>query len=135
MCLRFVLLLITRVITWPRPSRREQRPKTAGIMLPRHQVTVLQRHQGRRPKLNRADRALPATPSGVMPKPRRRGLRLPVTPEMIVRWHRDIIQRRQAARSMRGRPGRPAARRNIKALVLRPATGGASKVAADGRRR
>jgi transposase len=46
-------------------------------------------------------------------------LRLLVTPDTILRWHRDILRRRQAARSMRGRSGRPATRRNIKALVLR----------------
>jgi hypothetical protein len=35
-----------------------------------------------------------------------------------VRWHRDIVRRRWAARSMHGKTGRPATRRNIKALVL-----------------
>src|SRR2546429_2923850 len=34
-------------------------------------------------------------------------------PCTIVRWHRDIVPRRQAARSMRGRPRRPATRRYI----------------------
>jgi putative transposase len=36
-----------------------------------------------------------------------------------VRWHRDIVRRRWAARSMRGRTGRPSTRRNIQALVRR----------------
>src|ERR1039458_6235068 len=40
-------------------------------------------------------------------------------PDTIVRWHRDIVRRRRAARSVRGRTGRPATRRNIRALVLR----------------
>jgi len=57
----------------------------------------------------------------VIPKASRRGLRLLVTPDTIVRWHRDIVGRRWAARSMRGTSGRPAARRTIRALVLRPA--------------
>ncbi len=35
-----------------------------------------------------------------------------------MRWHRDIIRRRWAGRSVRGKAGRPATRRNIKALVL-----------------
>jgi putative transposase len=35
------------------------------------------------------------------------------------RWQRGIIRRRWAARSKRGRTGRPATRRNITALVLR----------------
>jgi len=47
------------------------------------------------------------------------GLRLLVTPDTILAWHRDIVRRHWAARSMRGRSGRPATRRNIRALVLR----------------
>jgi putative transposase len=55
----------------------------------------------------------------VILKTRRRGLRLLVTPDTILRWHRDILRRRHAARSMRAKTGRPATRRNIRALVLR----------------
>ena len=88
-------------------------------MILRHQLAVLQRRQPRRPNLNWADRALLATLLGVIPKARRQGLRLLVTPDTILRWHRDIVRRRWAARSMRGKTGRPATRRNIKALVLR----------------
>ena len=33
MCLRFVFLLITRVAAWPRLSRREERWKTAEILI------------------------------------------------------------------------------------------------------
>ena len=119
MCLRFVFLLITRMTSWLRLSRREEAWKTAEILLLRHQLAVLQRQQPRRPNLDWADRALLATLLGVIPKDRRHGLRLLVTPDTIVRWHRDIIRRRWAVRSKRGRTGRPATRRNIKALVLR----------------
>ena len=56
---------------------------------------------------------------GLIPKARRQGLRLLVTPDTILRWHRDIARRRWAARSRRGKTGRPATRRNIRALVLR----------------
>ena len=66
-----------------------------------------------------ADRALLAALLSVIPKARRQGLRLLVTPDTILRWHRDIVRCRWAARSKRGRTGRPATRRNIKALVLR----------------
>jgi putative transposase len=55
----------------------------------------------------------------VIPKARRHGLRLLVTPDTILRWHRDIVRRRWATRSKRGRTGRPATRRNIRALALR----------------
>src|SRR6266571_4061643 len=119
MCLRFVFLLIMRVTSWLRLSRREDTWKTAEILILRHQVAILQRHQVRRPKLTWADRALLATLFGVIPGARRQRLRLLVTPDTIMRWHRDIVRRRWAARSMRGRTGRQATRRNIRALVLR----------------
>ena len=66
-------------------------------------------------KLLWADRAL----LGVIPKAWRQGLRLLITPDTIVRWHRDIVRHRWAARSKRGKTGRPATRRNIRALVRR----------------
>ena len=55
----------------------------------------------------------------MIPKVRHYGLRLLVSPDTIMRWHRDIVRRRWAARSIRGKTGRPATRRNIRALVLR----------------
>jgi putative transposase len=119
MCLRLVFLLVTRIAAWLRLSRREEAWKTAEILLLRHQLAVLQRRQPRRPKLNWADRALIAALLSVMPKARRHGLRLLVTPETILRWHRDIVRRNWAARSMRGKTGRPATRRNIQVLVRR----------------
>ena len=119
MCLRYVFLLVTRVISWLRLSRREDAWQTAEILILRHQLAVLQRRQPRRPNLNWADRALLATLLGVIPNVRRRGLRLLVTPDTILRWHRYIVRHRWAARSMRGKTGRPATRPNIKALVLR----------------
>jgi putative transposase len=85
----------------------------------RHQLAVLQRQQPRRPNLDWADLALIATLHGVIPKARRHMLRLLVTPDTILRWHRDIVRRRWTARSMRGKTSRPATRRNIRALVLR----------------
>jgi putative transposase len=119
MCFRFVFLLITRVAAWLRLSRREETWKTAEILILRHQLAVLQRRQPRRPKLNWTDRALLAALLSVIPNARRHGLRLLVTPDTIMRWHRDIIRRPQAARSRRGKTGRPATRRNIQAVVLR----------------
>ena len=119
MCLRFVFLLTTRSVSWLRMSGRDETWKTAEILILRHQLAVLQRRQPRRPKLTWADRALLVTLLGVIPKARRQGQRLLVTPDTILRWHRDIVRRRWAARSICGKPGRPATRRNIRALVRR----------------
>ena len=111
MCLRFVFLLITRTASWLRLSQREETWKIAEILLLRHQLAVLQRRQPRRPDLDWADRALHATLLAVIPKVRHYGLRLLVSPDTIVRWHRNIVRRRWAARSIRGKTARrpPAA--------------------------
>ena len=106
MCLRFVFLVITRVAAGLRLSRREEMRKTAEILILRHQLSVLQRRQPLRPKLDWADRAL----LGVIPKARRQGLRLLITPDTIVRWHRDIVRGRRVTRSACSRTGqRPGA--------------------------
>ena len=110
MCLRFVFLLITRLAAWLRLSRREEAWQTAEILILRHQLAVLQRQQPRRPNLDWADRALIATLHGVIPKARRHMLRLLVTPDTILRWHRDIVRRRWTASPCAARPaGRPLA--------------------------
>jgi putative transposase len=66
-----------------------------------------------------SDRALIAAPAGVIPKARWAGLPLLATPETVVRWHRDLLRRRWAAKSRAGRSGRPATRRDIRALIPR----------------
>src|ERR1039458_4277067 len=103
MCLRFVFLLIIQLAGSLRLSQRDETWKTAEILILRHQLAVLQRRQSRRPNLSWADRALLAALLGVIPKARHQGLRLLVTPDTILRWHRDIVRRRWAARSMRGK--------------------------------
>src|ERR1035437_3989548 len=109
MCLRFAFLLTMRLAEWLRLSRREETWKTAEILILRHQLTLLQRRQPRRPKLNWADRALLATLLSVIPKARRHGLRLLGTPDTILRRHRHIVRPRQPARSTHGKSGRPPA--------------------------
>jgi len=45
MCPRLVFLLITRVASWLRLSRREQAWQTAQILILRHQLAVARRRQ------------------------------------------------------------------------------------------
>jgi hypothetical protein len=114
MCLRLVFLLITRFAAWLRLSRREEAQKIAEIVILRQQLVVLQRQPAARPKLAWADRALLAALAGVIPKVRRQGLRL-----LAARTRTCAATAPSpaagATRSMRGRTGRPATRRNIKA--------------------
>jgi transposase InsO family protein len=120
-CLRFVFLLTTRLLAVTRLSRRDTAWRTAEILLLRHQLAVVQRQLGERarPKASWADRALIAFLLGLIPRTRHDRLRLIVTPGTILRWRRDILCRRWAAKS---KPkGRPATCLNIRALVLRMA--------------
>jgi putative transposase len=118
MRLRLVFLLITRLAAWLRLSRREETWKTAEILILRHQLASCVTSwrpaapSGVPPEAELGGPGPAQALLGVIPKARRHGLRLLVTPETIVRWHRDIVRRRWAARSMRGKTGRPATREN-----------------------
>ena len=120
-CLRFAYLLAVRIVAALRLWRRGDDQKTIEILLLRHQLNVLQRQlaaTGKRPRPDWADRAIIALLVGLVPKARRAGLRLFVTPDTILRWHRDLLRHRWAKKS-RPKNGRPATHRNIKTLVLR----------------
>jgi len=109
LCLRFVFLLSLRIPAW----------KEAEILLLRHQIALLQRQATSRPRLTWADRALIATLLAVIPRRRHGVLHLPVTPATILRWHRDLVKRRWAAKARYKRPGRPRKHPQITRLVLR----------------
>ena len=119
MCLRLVYLITTRVFSWLRLSRRDEAWKSAEILLLRHQVTVLQRQKRARPKMTWADRALLAALLELIPRRRHASLRLIITPETVLRWRRDVLRRRWAAKSQHKRPGRPATHHHITRLVVR----------------
>lgn len=119
MCLRFVYLLVVSGFSWLRLAARGGAWKDTELLLLRHQLRVLQRQQARKPRLTRADRALIAALARVIPKARQAGLRLVVTPDTVMRWHRDLLRRRWAAKSRAGCSGRPVIRRGIRRLVVR----------------
>lgn len=89
-------------------------------MVLRHQVAVLERQLGeRKVRFTPPDRALlAALLHRLRPKTLRR-MRLLICPDTVLRWHRDLIRKRHAARSRPKRPGRPPTVRSIRALVLR----------------
>src|SRR4051794_29926682 len=72
-----------------------------------------------RVRLTPTDRAfLAALLHRLAPEALRR-MRLLVRPDTVLRWHRDLIRKRHAARSRPRRPGRPPTVSSIRALVLR----------------
>jgi len=119
MALQLVYLFMTRLFSWLRLSRRGKSWKSAEILLLRHQLVVLQRQLDAKPRMTWADRALIGALLRVIPRPRWSGLRLIVTPETVLRWHRDIMRRRWAAKSQHKQAGRPPTHRRIRTLVLR----------------
>src|SRR5215467_14215033 len=118
MCLRLLYLFITRALAWLRLAQRDESCKSAEILLLRHQLAVPQRQVDANPKVNWADRALIAALLGVIPKARRAGLRMIVTPDTVLRWHRDNVRKRWAEKSKRRCPGRPRTHHGVRALVL-----------------
>jgi hypothetical protein len=80
MCLRLVYVLVVGVLSWLWLAGRQDAWKDAEVLLLRHQVGVLRRQQVRRSRLMWVDRVLIAALAGVIPKARRVGLRLLVTP-------------------------------------------------------
>jgi hypothetical protein len=80
----------------------------------RHQLTVLRR-TAKRPPLGRRDRLLLAAAGGLLP--RDRWSVLLVSPQTLLRWHRELVRRKWSYR--RRWPGRPPLDPAVRALVVR----------------
>ncbi|SFR29169.1 Integrase core domain-containing protein [Lentzea waywayandensis] len=99
------------------------REKDVEILALRHQLAVLQRQLGcQRPRLRPEDRALFAALLVPLARATLRRLRLLVSPDTVLRWHRDLMKRRHARMCVNRRPGRPRTVASIRRLVLRLAT-------------
>jgi hypothetical protein len=115
-----IYLVVTRAVSVLGLSRREAWWKDAEILILRHQLAVALRERPRaHSRLTWLDRAWLALLAGTLPVERLAELRLIVTPATILRWHRDIVRRRWARLSRRGRSGRPPVRRTVRSVVLR----------------
>src|SRR4051812_2365409 len=96
------------------------RDKDTEILALRHQITVPERQLGNeRARFTSSDRAFLAALLHRMTVEVRRGVRLLVRPDTVLRWHRDLLARRHATRSRPKRPGRPRTVHSIRLLVLR----------------
>jgi transposase InsO family protein len=96
------------------------RDKDTEILALRHQIAMLERQLGKqKARFTPVDRAFLAALLHRLPPQVMRRLRLLIRPDTILRWHRDLIARRHAARSKPKRAGRPPTVRSIRVLVLR----------------
>ncbi|MCW2887585.1 MAG: hypothetical protein JWL58_4447 [Streptosporangiaceae bacterium] len=118
MLLRLAYLTVTNTFAVLRLLPMSDRDKDTEILALRHQIAVLERQLGEhKVRFTSADRAFLAALLHHLPLEALRRLRLLVRPDTVLRWHRDLIARRHAARSKRA--GRPRTVRSIRALVLR----------------
>ena len=116
MALRLAYLTLARVLSWLALLARSGATKDVEILVLRHEVAVLRRHNPR-PTLTWIDRAVLSALSKLLPAQLRR-LRL-VSPRTLLRWHAHLVARRWTY--PRRRPGRPPTPPPIRALVLRMA--------------
>jgi putative transposase len=114
MLLSFIYLAFVSLLKLLVRSHRSVQVKDIELIVLRHQLEVLRR-QVERPTLRSTDRAFLAAASRLLPRGRRHGLL--VTPQTLLRWHRELVRRRWTY--ARARPGRPAIETGKRELVLR----------------
>lgn len=120
MLLRLAYLTVTNTFAILRLLPAGDRDKDTEILVLRHQIAVLERQLGeRKVRFTPPDRALLAALLHHLRPETLRRMRLLVRADTVLRWHRDLIRGRHAARSKPKRPGRPPAVRSIRTLVLR----------------
>jgi putative transposase len=108
-------LVLRRVLAWLVWS--DEHAKDLEIVVLRHQLQVLRRHVGRS-RFRWSDRLFLAAASCYLAREAWRAFL--VTPQTVLRWHRELVRRKWCYRA-RGRPGRPALAEATRALILRVA--------------
>jgi hypothetical protein len=105
--------MLARVLSWLALLARSDAAKDVEILVLRHEVAVLRRHNPR-PRLGWLGRALFSALSRLLPVDLRR-LRL-ASPRTLLRWHAQLVAHRWTY--PRRQPGRPPVAHLIRALVL-----------------
>lgn len=115
MLFALVYLLVRRVVRSIAGSSSDKTSTEVELVVLRHQLMVLKRQVGR-PRLRRRDRLFMAAISGVLP--RGRWSSFLVTPQTLLRWHRELVRRKWTYRR-KSVGGRPAIPDEVRELILR----------------
>ena len=115
MVFALVYLLLRRVVRSIGGSSNEQTNSEVELVVLRHQLMVLRRQVGR-PRLRRRDRLFMAAISRALP--RARWSSFLVTPQTLLRWHRELVRRKWTYRR-RCVGGRPPIADEVRELILR----------------
>jgi putative transposase len=115
----FLLSLVVRVLARLLVlSATDHATKDLEILVLQQQLRVLRRQAGR-PRFTPLDRVLLAAASRALPRRQWTSVFL-ITPQTLLRWHRELVRRKWTYRNKR-QPGRPPLDAEVVALVLRMA--------------
>ncbi len=110
-----VYLLLRRVLRLIAGSSNEQMNAEVEVVVLRHQLMVLKRQVGR-PRRRRRDRLFLAALSRTLP--RAGWSSFVVSPQTLLRWHRDLVRRKWTFRR-KSAGGRPPIPEEVRDLILR----------------
>jgi putative transposase len=114
MLLSLVYLFVRRLLRLVMAGDQIVRSAEVELLVLRHEVKVLRR-QVRRPAYQRGDRVILTACSRLLPRASW-GAFL-VTPQTLLRWHRELVRRKWTYR--RGVPGRPPVDEELRRLIIR----------------
>ncbi len=97
------------------PSDRLDRSTEVELLVLRHELKVLRRQVGR-PAYRRRDPPLLTAASRVLPRGSWTAFML--TPQTLLRWHRELVRRKWTYRR-RSRSGRPPVPKDVRRLIVR----------------
>jgi transposase len=110
-----VIYLLLRRLVGLAGGSAEDRHSDIEVLVLRHQLAVLRRRVGR-PRLRRRDRLFMAALSRVLPRPRWSSFL--VSPQTLLRWHRELV-RTKWTYPHRPTGGRPPIAGDVRDLILR----------------